>query len=79
MWDLKVNRDTERGTIATRTHEMIVQHPTADDPQVTERQYNSIAEAISDLSEQAQKEEIKFNPMTNVSQIGDHILEAEAA
>ena len=79
MWDLKVNRDTERGTIATRTHEMIVQHPTADDPQVTERQYTAITEAISDLSEQAQKEEISFTSMTNVAQIGDHVLAAEAA
>ena len=79
MWDLKVNRDTERGTIATRMHEMIIQHPTADDPQVTERQYNAITEAVSDLSEQALKEEISVNPMTNVSQIGEHILAAEAA
>ncbi len=79
MWDLKVNRDTERGPIAARAHEMIVQHPAADDPQVSERQYNAITEAISDLSEQAKKEEIGFNPMTNIAQIGDHILEAEAA
>lgn len=79
MWDLKVHRDTEPGTIATRAHEMIIQHPAADDPQVTERQYSAIAEAIGDLSEQAQKEEISLNSMTNVAQIGDHILVVEAA
>lgn len=79
MWDLKVNRDTERSTMAIRTHEMIVQHPAADDPQVSESQYNAIAEAINDLTEQAGQEEINFNPMTGVNQIGDHILDAEAA
>ena len=72
-------RDGEQGTVINRTHEIIVQHPGADDPQIAERQFNAIENTISALSEQESVEEIGFQSMTNVPQIGDHILETEAA
>ena len=77
MWDLKVNRDSETGSVTKRKHEMIVQHPGTDDPQVSERQYDTINEAIAGLSDQAHREEIDFQSMVNVSQIGDHLLQVE--
>ncbi len=79
MWNLIANREMEKGTIGTRVHEMIVQHPTAVDPQISEHQFNAIQEAIEGLTEQAKNEGVKFNPMSNVDQIGKHILDVEAA
>jgi hypothetical protein len=39
LWDLKVDRDKQQESMMiSRTHEMIVQHPAPDDPQITERQ-----------------------------------------
>lgn len=79
LWDLKIDRDTEKGTLANRSHEMIIQHPLKDDPQVTEKQYNRIEEALQALEEQADQEEIRLRPLNTVPQIGEHILHLEAA
>jgi hypothetical protein len=79
LWDLKIDRDAEKGSWSSRTHEMIVQHPANDDPQISEKQYARIAEALGALEEQADQEEIRFRPLTSVPQIGDHILKLEAA
>src|SRR4029077_7988460 len=38
LWDLKVDRDNEKGGLARRDHEMIVQHPSKTDPQFSDRQ-----------------------------------------
>ena len=77
--DLMLSRDGEQGTVINRTHEIIVQNPSVDDPQITERQFNAIEDTISALSEQASVEDIGFQSMTNVPQIGNHVLESEAA
>ncbi len=79
MWDLTVNRDAEPLPLVARTHEMIVQHPSADDPQISKSQYERLQEAVIALSEQAKSEELVFSSMTNVKQIGKHIVHAEAA
>ncbi|WP_114945348.1 hypothetical protein [Microvirga calopogonii] len=79
LWDLKIDRDTEKGTMATRSHEMIIQHPLRNDPQITEKQYARIEEALQALEEQADQEEIRLRPLTTVPQIGEHILHLEAA
>jgi hypothetical protein len=79
LWDLKVDRDNEKGGLATRDHEMIVQYPSKTDPQFSERQFDRISEALVSLEQQADQEEIRFRPMNTIDQIGEHLLTKEAA
>lgn len=79
LWDLKVDRDNEVGSLLGRDHEMLVQHPTSDDPQFSQRQYDRINDALKTLEAQADQEEIRFRPLPTIQQIGDHILQKEAA
>lgn len=79
LWDLKVDRDSEPSVPATRDHEMIVQHPPMNDPQLTEKQVGRLKEALQALEEQADQEEIRLRPLNTVEQIGEHILLREAA
>jgi hypothetical protein len=79
LWDLKIDRDTEKSGWAKRDHEMIIQHPPLNDPQFTAKQLDVMAEALSQLEKQAGQEEIRLRPMNSVSQIGDHLLQREAA
>ncbi|UPJ48504.1 hypothetical protein IVB30_36540 [Bradyrhizobium sp. 200] len=79
LWDLKVDRDNEKGGLAKRDHEMIVQHPSKTDPQFSERQLDRMEEALAALEQQADQEEIRFRPMNTINQIGDHLLAKEAA
>ncbi|HVC54995.1 MAG TPA: hypothetical protein VND95_03515 [Stellaceae bacterium] len=77
MFDLIVQRDTEAQSLPSRVHEMIVQHPALDDPQITDRQAAVNQEGLIALSDQSRREEITFVPMTSVASIGDHVLQAE--
>ncbi|ODM70507.1 hypothetical protein A6X20_07840 [Bradyrhizobium elkanii] len=79
LWDLKVDRDNEKGGLARRDHEMIVQHPSESDPQFSERQIDRMQQALVALEQQADQEEIRFRPMHTINQIGDHLLAKEAA
>ncbi|WP_105381394.1 hypothetical protein [Neorhizobium alkalisoli] len=79
MWDLKISRDDERAGFFGRNHEMLVQHPPENDPQLAQRQVDKIMESIRELERQADQEEIRFRPMTTVEQIGDHLMKSEAA
>lgn len=79
LWDLKIDRDGEKASWTRRDHEMIIQHPPLNDPQFTPKQLDTMGEALSQLEKQADQEEIRLRPMNSVSQIGDHILEREAA
>jgi hypothetical protein len=79
LWDLKVDRDHEKGSLSTREHEMIVQYPAENDPQFTERQSDRIQEALYALEQQADQEEIRLRPLNTVDQIGEHVLTKEAA
>jgi hypothetical protein len=79
LWDLKVDRDNEKGAFLKREHEMLVQHPTESDPQFSARQFERISDALRALEEQADQEEIRFRPMNTVEQIGEHLLQKEAA
>jgi len=58
---------------------MIVQHPSKNDPQFSERQLTRMEDALAALEEQADQEEIRFRPMHTIAQIGDHLLTREAA
>lgn len=79
MWDLKIVRDSERTSFLGRNHEMLVQHPPENDPQLTQRQIDKIMESIRELEKQADQEEIRFRPMTTIEQMGDHLVRSEAA
>jgi len=79
LWDLKVDRDNEKGGLAKRDHEMIVQHPSKNDPQFTEKQFDRISEALLSLEQQADQEEIRLRALNTIDQIGEHLLQKEAA
>lgn len=79
MWDLKIARDRERSGFLGRSHEMLVQHPPKNDPQLTYRQVDKLMESVRELEEQANQEEIRFRPLTTVEQIGEHLVQSEAA
>jgi hypothetical protein len=79
LWDLKVDRDTDKPGLGYRQHEMIVQVPMSSDPQVTKRQAANISDALQALEEQADQEQLRFRPMNTVEAIGQHILTTEAA
>jgi hypothetical protein len=79
LWDLKVDRDSERTGFAKRDHEMIVQHPKRNDPQLTAKQAERMEEALHALEKQADQEELRLRPLNTIEQIGEHILIKEAA
>ena len=77
MFDLIVQRDTEARSLSSRAHEMIIQHPASDDPQITDRQSAVLQEGLAALADQSKREEIELVPMTSVRAIGDHVLQVE--
>lgn len=79
LWDLIISRDNERGAVSERKHEILVQCPPANDPQFTERQYARISEGVELLRDQAQQEAVEFYALTTVPEIGDHLVQREAA
>jgi hypothetical protein len=79
LWDLKVERDRDPQIAEGRQHEMIVQRPDGNDPQVTERQHSYLHDALAALEEQADQEELRLRPLTSVAEIGDHVLATEGA
>ena len=79
LWDLKVERDRGPTKFMKRQHEMILQRPLPDDPQVTNKQQDSMDAALRTLEQQADQEELRLRSLNTVAEIGDHILMAEAA
>jgi len=79
LWELKVNRDADWERGQDRYHEMLIQIPPKNDPQFSAKQMRNVAEALETLEEQADQEEIRIRSMTSVEQIGEHLLELEAA
>lgn len=79
MWDLSVDMEREEGSMLKRQHEMIVQAPSKNDPQVSDIQLKNVNSALRVLEEEADTKNIRLLPMTTVQQIGEHILKLEAA
>jgi hypothetical protein len=79
LWDLKVERDHEHSPMLVRHHEMIVQSPQTDDPQVSTKQLANIKEALEALEAQADQEDLRLRALSSVSEIGEHVLSLEAA
>ncbi|MBX9815060.1 MAG: hypothetical protein K2X76_10195 [Sphingomonas sp.] len=78
LWDLKVDRDRDGQTAFARVHEMIIQTPANDDPQVTVGQRAYLSDALEALEEQADQEELRLRSLHTVSEIGEHVLRIEA-
>ena len=79
LWDLKVERDKVPNIALHRAHEMILQRPSKDDPQLSERQHENIDEALAALEVQADQEELRLRPLGSVKEIGQHLLKVELA
>jgi hypothetical protein len=79
LWDLKVERDRAPEITKGRLHEMLVHSPDRSDPLFTAKQHETIQEALYALEKQADQEELRLRPLSAVSDIGDRILQAEAA
>lgn len=79
LWDLKVERDSETTEVFRRSHEMLIQMPALNDPQVSEKQYENLDVAKSALEEQADQEELRLEAFTSVAAIGQRVLELEQA
>jgi hypothetical protein len=78
MWDLKIARDRDKDGPAVREHEMIVQHPVVERLR-SRAQAMKISDSIKGLEDQADFQEIRFRPMTSFADVGNHLLEKEAA
>ncbi|MEE8609665.1 MAG: hypothetical protein V3V60_11620 [Sphingomonas aquatilis] len=79
LWDLKVERDSETAEVFRRSHEMLIQMPAPNDPQVSERQYENLDVAKKALEEQANQEELRLEAFTSVAAIGQRVLLSEQA
>lgn len=79
LWDLKVERDRDTQTTITRAHEMLIQRPAHDDPQISDKQHSNLSEALAALEEQADQEELRVQAFETVSAIGERVMKAEAA
>ena len=79
LWDLKVERDKEPALLLSRAHEMILQRPPKDDPQVSEKQQANLAEAFEELEAQADQEKLRLLALDTVQAIGERILKYDVA
>ena len=79
LWDLKVERDSENMSAFSRSHEMLIQMPEWNDPQVSEKQFENLEIARQALEQQADQEELRLEAFTSVAQIGTRILLLEAS
>lgn len=80
LWDLKVDRDSA-GKLPgfRREHELLVFRPANDDPNFSERQLANVGEALEELEQQAEQEEIRLRPLISVAEMATRILQAETA
>lgn len=79
LWDLKVERDREPQSASGRQHEMIIHRPPQGDPRVTANQHSYLSDALTALEEQADQEQLRLRPLSTITEIGEHVLQAEVA
>lgn len=78
LWDLKIDRERDESH-PVRSHELMIQVPRPDDPQVTERQYANLETEYSGLVQQADELKLILRQFNTAEQIGNHIMQKEAA
>ncbi|MEL5879769.1 hypothetical protein [Cereibacter sphaeroides] len=79
LWDLKIDRENDRSSGRRRDHELIIQLPRLDDPQVSERQHQRLEDEYRGLLEQADLLQLALRHFNTAQQIGEHIVAKEAA
>ncbi|MCZ0963233.1 hypothetical protein [Paracoccus benzoatiresistens] len=79
LFDLGVERKNGLSRGIHREHEVIIQVPRSDDPQITEHQYERLEYEYLGLLDHADKVELRLRQFNTAGQIGEHILEKEAA
>ena len=79
LWDLRVERKRDEDLRRFRNHELIVQVPSNDDPKVTPKQFKNIDREFNFFEEQADKDSLRLQRFTSISDITQHILKLEAA
>lgn len=79
LWDLNTVQVRDHNSMAARNYEMILQRPAKDDPQVSDKQYNRLEEALKELEAQADENKLRLRQLETYQQIGDHVLKTEAA
>ena len=77
LWDLKVQRDSRKDEAFRREHEMLIQMPAMNDPQINDKQFENLELARQALEEQADQEELRLQAFASVGEIGIRVLEAE--
>lgn len=78
LWDLAIERDQEKRTFSRRVHELLVQVPTKDDPELDESGRDRVNEALEALEKQADIEELRLRPMPSAEVMANHVLSLEA-
>lgn len=79
LWDLKIHRDRNDAGEISRQHEMLIQKPTANDPQFSSKQIDNVRTALSELEAQADLERMRLVALPSVEAIGERVIRAEAA
>lgn len=79
LWDLKIDRERDIVATAGHSHELMIQVPRPDDPQVTEKQYANLETEYKGLMDQADELKLVLRQFNTAEQIGQHIMEKEAA
>lgn len=77
MWDLEQHRESEKNLLPRHSHEMILYHPSENDPTITPKQFQNVMEVVGTLQDEGEKSDIRVLPYASVPRIADHILDAE--
>lgn len=78
LWDLKIDRERDEAHDG-RAHELMIQVPRPDDPQVSEKQYANLETEYAGLEQQADELKLILRQFNTPEQIGQHIVQKEAA
>lgn len=79
FWDLIIERDKDKENVYSRKHEMILQHPCENDPQVNDKKRLNLKKVHDEFINQANQEGLHLYASNSVEEIGNHIISAESA
>jgi hypothetical protein len=77
MWDLEQHREYEGKLLPRHAHEMLLYHPSKDDPTISTRQYANVMDVVETLKSEGQNREIGVRAYESVPEIADHVIETE--
>lgn len=77
MWDLEQHREKEKNLLPSQTHEMILYHPSENDPTITTKQFDNVMDVVMSLKDEGNIRDIKVVPFESVPSIAEHILYVE--